>query len=75
MVYLRLSFLLIQSYPSPSLAISLDTVRYLILDEADKLMEESFLKQVDDVIAACQHPDITRGLFSATLPQKVRKEI
>lgn len=29
------------------------------------------LPQIDDVLAACTHPSITRALFSATLPAKV----
>ena len=28
--------------------------------------------QVDEVLAACTHPDIVRALFSATLPEQVR---
>eukprot|EP00887_Chlorella_sp_A99_P000722 scaffold5.g722.t1 len=46
-------------------------VRYLILDEADKLFDMGFTEQIDAVIAACSHPDCVRGLFSATLPEQV----
>ena len=51
--------------------IRLDHVRMLILDEADKLFDLGFTEQIDAVIAACTHPDIVRGLFSATLPETV----
>jgi ATP-dependent RNA helicase DDX52/ROK1 len=51
--------------------IDLSTVEYLILDEADKLFDMGFAEQIDTVIAACTHKNITKGLFSATLPDTV----
>ena len=51
--------------------VSLGAVRYLVLDEADKLFEMGFVEQVDAAVAACDGPDITRALFSATLPETV----
>ena len=51
--------------------IDLTQVQTLILDEADKLFDLGFTEQVDDVIAACSHKEIVRGLFSATLPETV----
>lgn len=42
-----------------------------MLDEADKLFELGFMEQIDGVLSAANHPDITRALFSATLPEKV----
>ena len=53
--------------------IDLTTVQTLILDEADKLFDLGFTEQVDDVIAACSHSSIVRGLFSATLPETVEQ--
>ena len=47
--------------------------RFLILDEADKLFELGFMEQVDGIIAACNHKDVVRALFSATLPEKVEE--
>jgi len=44
-----------------------------VLDEADKLFELGFMEQVDGIIAACNHKDVTRALFSATLPEKVEE--
>ncbi len=38
----------------------LSSVRYLILDEADKLFEEGLFKQTDRVIKACSHPRLVR---------------
>ena len=40
----------------------LSTVRWLILDEADKLFEEGLTKQIDRVIAACTHPRLVGGI-------------
>jgi ATP-dependent RNA helicase DDX52/ROK1 len=92
--------------------INLGEVRFLVLDEADKLFELGFMEQVgcqeedldhfqemalgtrgqpcdfsksltlplslillqiDGIIAACNHKDIVRSLFSATLPEKVEE--
>ncbi|KAF9366333.1 RNA-dependent ATPase rok1 [Mortierella sp. NVP85] len=49
----------------------LDHVRHLILDEADKLLEQGFLEQTDEIFAACSHPSLQKSLFSATLPSGV----
>ena len=51
--------------------ISLENAKYLVLDEADKLFEGSFLSQIDEIIASCTNSEIQRGLFSATLPTQV----
>ena len=57
--------------------ISLDAVRWLVLDEADKLFEaeskQPFVKQISAILSACSHPDLCMGLFSATLPDKVEE--
>ena len=45
----------------------LSTVRWLILDEADKLFEEGLAKQTDRVIAACIHPRLVGGTASKEL--------
>jgi len=47
------------------------SVRHLILDEADKLLEQGFLEQTDEIFAACSHPSLQKSLFSATLPSGV----
>ncbi|KAF9200455.1 RNA-dependent ATPase rok1 [Haplosporangium sp. Z 27] len=49
----------------------LDHVRHLILDEADKLLEQGFLEQTDEIFAACSHASLQKSLFSATLPSGV----
>ena len=48
-------------------AISLAGVRYLVLDEADKLLELGFLEQVDEILATCAGEGVQRALFSATM--------
>ena len=53
--------------------IDLSKVLYLVLDEADKLFEMGFVEQIDAVVAACDNKDVTRALFSATLPEKVEE--
>ncbi|GJJ73878.1 ATP-dependent RNA helicase DDX52/ROK1 [Entomortierella parvispora] len=49
----------------------LSHVRHLILDEADKLLEQGFLEQTDEIFAACSHASLQKSLFSATLPSGV----
>ncbi|KAJ9516439.1 hypothetical protein QJQ45_011113 [Haematococcus lacustris] len=51
--------------------LDLSGVRFLVLDEADKLFELGFVTQIDGVLAGCSHRDVVRALFSATLPDKV----
>jgi superfamily II DNA/RNA helicase len=53
--------------------VSLSAVKYLVLDEADKLFEMGFVEQVDAAAAACDGPNVTRALFSATLPETVER--
>ncbi|KAJ3104194.1 RNA-dependent ATPase rok1 [Phlyctochytrium planicorne] len=52
-------------------AISLDRVKHLVLDEADKLLELGFLEQMDEIFAACTHEKLRKSLFSATMPSGI----
>lgn len=58
--------------PIAVLGLLLLQVSFLVLDEADKLLAMGFAEQVDALLAAASNPHITRALFSATLPDKVR---
>ena len=49
------------------------SVRHLILDEADRLLDPEFLPQVQEIVAACSYPNIQKAVFSATLPAGVEK--
>ncbi|KIK26496.1 hypothetical protein PISMIDRAFT_258986 [Pisolithus microcarpus 441] len=53
--------------------LELNNVRHLILDEADRLLDNEFIVQVQEVVAACTHPDVHKAVFSATLPAGVEK--
>ena len=50
-----------------------DSVRHLILDEADRMLDSEFLDQIQEIFAACSHPDIQKAVFSATLPANAEK--
>jgi ATP-dependent RNA helicase DDX52/ROK1 len=50
--------------------LSLATVEYLVLDEADRLFESDFVQQADAVFAACSNPALTRAMFSATVGER-----
>lgn len=53
--------------------VDLSNVRHLVLDEADRLLEQNFLQQTDTILAACSHPKLRKALFSATLPAGVEE--
>lgn len=54
-------------------AIKLDHVQWLILDEADRLLDDGFDEQLDEIVAACTHSDRRIGLFSATMPERIER--
>ncbi|KAH9994426.1 P-loop containing nucleoside triphosphate hydrolase protein [Russula vinacea] len=62
---------LVSSFQSGHL--SFHNVRHLILDEADRMLDQEFLAQVQDIIAACTHESIQKAVFSATLPAGVER--
>ena len=49
------------------------SVRIMVLDEADKLMELGFLEQMDTIISSCTHSDLRKHMFSATIPSGVEQ--
>lgn len=53
--------------------VDLSNVRHLILDEADRLLEQGFLEQTDAIVAACTHSALRKALFSATLPASIEE--
>ncbi|ORY82676.1 P-loop containing nucleoside triphosphate hydrolase protein [Protomyces lactucae-debilis] len=53
--------------------IDLSKVRQLVLDEADRLFEENFVEQTDEILAACTSSKLRKALFSATLPSGVEQ--
>lgn len=53
--------------------VDLHRVEMLVLDEADRLLEQGFLEQTDEILAACTNPNLRKALFSATLPAGVEE--
>jgi superfamily II DNA/RNA helicase len=54
--------------------VSLEKVQWLVIDEADKLMEageRGFRDQLGAIYSACSGPGIRRAMFSATLGPEV----
>jgi len=51
--------------------VTLDGVQYLVLDEADKLLDMGFSPQLDEILSHCTHPSLQPMLFSATIPPAV----
>jgi ATP-dependent RNA helicase DDX52/ROK1 len=54
-------------------ALDLSTVQVCIIDEADKLFEDGFVAQIDEVLAGCTHKRLQKALFSATIPPSVEE--
>lgn len=54
-------------------SLDLRNVRHLILDEADRLLDAEFLSQIQELVAACSHPNVQKVVFSATLPAGAEK--
>lgn len=54
--------------------VDLQTVKQLVIDEADKLLEMGFEEEVDQILAELPR-DRQAILFSATMPDKVKKLI
>jgi len=51
----------------------IESVRHLILDEADRMLDSEFLDQIQEIFAACSYPEIQKAVFSATLPANAEK--
>ena len=51
----------------------LPSVRHIVLDEADRMLDTEFLDQVQEVVAACTYPGVQKAVFSATLPANAEK--
>ena len=56
---------------SESLASELTTIRYLVLDEADVLLDPLFRTQTMGVWAACTNPSMQVSLWSATIGSSI----
>lgn len=49
------------------------SVRHLVLDEADRMLDPEFLDQVQEIVGACSHEAVQKAVFSATLPASAEK--
>lgn len=54
--------------------IALDKIEYLVIDEADKMLNMGFIHQVEAIIEHLPKERVT-SVFSATLPQEVKRLI
>src|SRR5690606_23857193 len=52
-------------------AINLSTIQYVVLDEADEMLNMGFKEDIDEILSKTPDSKIT-WLFSATMPKEVR---
>lgn len=52
--------------------LSLERIKYLVIDEADEMLNMGFIEQVEAIIKALPQNRMTM-LFSATVPEKIKK--
>ena len=55
-------------------AVKLDLVKYVILDEADEMLNMGFKEAIDDILSHTP-PERVTWLFSATMPKEIRRII
>ena len=55
-------------------ALSLTDLKYLVLDEADEMMNMGFKSEIDNILQSCKK-DICTMLFTATMPAEVKQII
>ena len=55
-------------------AISLQDLKYMVLDEADEMINMGFKSEIDQILKSCKK-DITKMLFTATIPSDVKQLI
>ena len=53
-------------------AIKLDHVRYVVLDEADEMLNMGFKEDIDEILSYTREDRVT-WLFSATMPAEIRR--
>ncbi len=47
------------------------SLKHFVLDEADRLLEMGFVKQVDSILSVCLTESVQRCMYSATMPQGI----
>ncbi len=52
--------------------IQLDTIKIVVLDEADEMLSMGFKEDIDTILSQT-HPDRLTWLFSATMPEDIRR--
>ncbi|KAI3642835.1 hypothetical protein MP228_012390 [Amoeboaphelidium protococcarum] len=52
-------------------SLDLSSVECVVIDEADKMFNDSLLKQLDCILAACNRQNVQKCLFSATINSDV----
>lgn len=55
-------------------ALNLQHLKYLVLDEADEMMNMGFQSEIDKILSSCK-PEATKLLFTATMPNDVTEII
>ncbi|PVV00763.1 hypothetical protein BB560_004843, partial [Smittium megazygosporum] len=51
--------------------VNLSSLKYLVLDEADRLLDDGFVEQVDEILSGCNIGELLISIYSATIPSSV----
>ena len=54
-------------------AINLSKVEQLVIDETDKLFDQGFVEQTDEILSNCTNTKLRKSMFSATIPSGVEE--
>ncbi len=52
--------------------LKLDSVQFVVLDEADEMLQMGFIEDIEEILSHCQE-DRRMLLFSATMPTRIKK--
>lgn len=55
------------------LDLKFETVRHIVVDEADAMFDMAFLPQVDKIIKHCTNPSLQKSYFSATMQPAIEE--
>lgn len=53
--------------------LNLDLCKYIVLDEAERMLEQTFELEIKNILSKCTSPSKQTMLFSSTMPQRIQQ--